>query len=65
MEFLVAFGTTHPNIAYLYALIGNVSHAFIQILFKKAEAYLSTFQLIFFRSLLLLAFNSYMLHRQS
>ena len=36
MKLLLSFAKTHPNLAYIYAIVGNVTYVFIQILFKKA-----------------------------
>jgi hypothetical protein len=55
MHKLVSIGESHPNIAFLYALIGNSFLAVMQITTKYATAHLSTFQLLSIRSFCLVS----------
>jgi hypothetical protein len=57
MQGLLHAGETHPNIAYLYALIGNTGIAVQQILFKYAMRTFTSFQIIVIRSVLLIMVN--------
>ena len=57
MQILVDLGQSHPNIAYLYALVANTFLAVMQILFKMTGHWLSSFQIVVFRSVALLLFN--------
>ena len=42
------------NIAYLYALVGNVIMATMHILIKQASGVLSPFQILYIRSIFLI-----------
>jgi hypothetical protein len=57
MQSLLKAGETHPNIAYIYSLIGNTGLAIQQILFKYAMRTLSSFQIIAIRSVFLILIN--------
>lgn len=49
---------THgQNIAYLYALGGNLALAVMQTLFKETSAVLSPFQVLYVRSIFLLVIS--------
>jgi hypothetical protein len=54
MDQLMNLGRIHPNLAYGYALVGNITLACMQILFKITSAYLTAFQLLAYRSVFLL-----------
>jgi len=53
MKELVVLAKDKPNIAYLYAFLGNLAQAVMQILFKKVSNYISPFQALFYRSFIL------------
>lgn len=57
MQNIISIGEQYPNIAYLYALLGCVFLALEQVLFKYVTEYLTPFQIIVFRSVLLIPFN--------
>ena len=49
--------------AYLYALIGNIFLAAMQVLIKKASSTLSPFQILYFRSVFLIVISLQSLKR--
>ena len=51
----------HPNIAFLYALIGNISLALMQIFFKTLSKDISPLFLLFLRAFLLIFINTLIL----
>ena len=57
MQVLINTGNSHPNIAYVYALVGNTFLAIMQIFTKYATAILSSFQLLSIRSFFLIWFG--------
>ena len=57
MQNLIKIGEAHPNIAFLYALLGNSFLALLQSLFKYGAQTFTTFQLISIRSMLLIVVN--------
>ena len=61
MHHLHEIGKSHPNVAYLYTILGNVCMASIQILVKQVSHTLTTFQIIIIRSICLICFNLYTL----
>ena len=61
MRTLLRVGEEHPNVAYLYALLGNIMLAVMQIFFKYGERILTSFQIIVFRSVCSILFNLYVL----
>jgi drug/metabolite transporter (DMT)-like permease len=61
MQYIVTIGKKHPRLAYLYALIGNLSLAVMQVLFKYATKTLPPFHVLAIRSAFLVFFNLYVL----
>ena len=61
MKTLLRIGEAYPNVAYLYALLGNIMLAIMQIFFKFGERTLTSFQIIVFRSVCSILFNLYVL----
>ena len=53
----------HPNIAFLYALVGNISLALMQIFFKYLSAVVSPLQILFLRGWVLFWLNSLFLRK--
>ena len=63
MKELVVLAKDRPNIAYLYAFIGNIALAVMQILFKKVSKYISPFQALFYRSFILVLITLMLIRR--
>ncbi len=63
MQELVVLAKDKPNIAYLYAFIGNLTLAIMQILFKKVSKYISPFQALFYRSFILVLVTLMLIRR--
>jgi len=61
---LVDLAKDRPNIAYLYAVIGNFILGVGQIIFKGLTKYLHPFQAIFFRSLFAMTINLCLMRRE-
>lgn len=57
------FAGSRPNIAYLYAALGNFTLAVGQMFFKQLTAYLHPFQVIFIRSLCITLMNLCLMRR--
>ena len=63
MDKLFILAKRYPNIAYIYALLGNVLFALMQICFKKASQTLTPFQILVIRSFFLILISLLMLKR--
>ena len=61
MQRFISIGESHPNIAYLYALVGNTAMGVMQVLFKLATQSLSSFEVVTLRSICLIIFNCFVL----
>ena len=55
------FGSRHPNIAYLYALLGNGLFTVNEILFKVLSDVMTPFQVLFVRSICMFLINTQVL----
>lgn len=56
---LLAIERSHPNIAYLYAVIGNLAQVGMQINFKIVSAIIPPFYVLMMRAFTLLMLNLY------
>jgi drug/metabolite transporter (DMT)-like permease len=64
-QYLQQLNSRYPNIAYFYAIIGNVFLAFMNIFFKFLTKIASPLQMLFMRSFSLLILNTWVLDGKS
>lgn len=60
---MTVFGSEH-NLALAYALAGNLSFAVLQIVFKQSTGVLSSFELLYIRSVFLFAITAWLINKK-
>ena len=64
-EYLRKLEEQHPNIPYLYAILGNIMLSAMNIFFKFLTKIASPLQILFMRAFSLMVFNIWVLGEKS
>lgn len=65
MKQLVDYAHQKPNVAYLYAVLGNFTLAIGQTFFKRLTYYIHPLQAIFLRSFCIGIMNIYLMRKDN
>ena len=65
MQELSDLGKKYPNIAYLYAALGNIALGVNQILIKQITHYIAPSQALYYRTIILAVIGYFLMRREN